>query len=449
MKLGIVLCSLLACIAHGLVVIEPVPGQYYPSPRIPWIAKGWDSVLIAELVPSTSSNKTDRIVLQDIRVTQRGVLQETLAIQSMQEGALAVITATRLPTKYPGNGAFVITGQDISHVTIPAFEMLKTDTLYLLNLTDYGSVVVNLTANDPNFWLKVIGDNGVMVPFSIILGSIGLVCLSLASYKLIKLFTIPGSSSRMLVKTVLVFDIIGNLVRFVYVTIDPFSCRLLFNFLSTQILVTLSIPFTLASTLLISLYWAEVTSKNNVLVLDFLQRFKWVFWGLFIPMIAIELTTSTLRGSGYPFFIWQVVDGAMYICVSIFVTVLFLYGGMKVLNTFKKMPNERSTSTAKTTKRLMMSSIFQIVLILMLIIGGVTPALYINPWSFYFIWFIGFLTLYGISLTQILAFRLPTPEINSSKLSTEDTIHRYSSRRVNVPMSATYSTRTNHTIAKT
>jgi len=318
-----------------------------------------------------------------------------------------------------------------------------------LNLTDYGSVVVNLTANDPNFWLKVIGDNGVMVPFSIILGSIGLVCLSLASYKLIKLFTIPGSSSRMLVKTVLVFDIIGNLVRFVYVTIDPFSCRLLFNFLSTQILVTLSIPFTKKNKQKISLYWADVTSKNNVLVLDFLQRFKWVFWGLCIPMIAIELTTSTLRGSGYPFFIWQVVDGAMYICVSIFVTVLFLYGGMKVLNTFKKMPNERSTSTAKTTKRLMMSSIFQIVLILMLIIGGVTPALYINPWSFYFIWFIGFLTLYGISLTQILAFRLPTPEINSSKLSTEDTIHRYSSRRVNVPMSATYSTRTNHTIAKT
>jgi len=88
------------------------------------------------------------------------------------------------------------------------------------------------------------------------------------------------------------------------------------------------------------------------------------------------------------------------------------------------MASERSMATAVTTKRLMTSAIFQMVLIVIVVIGGVTPAMYINPWAFYFIWFIGYLSLYGISLTQILAFRSPTPDRSNTILFTKETYFR-------------------------
>jgi len=416
------LFALIVCVSYGLVIIDPTSdsGKFFLSPRITWIGKGWDGDLIAEIVPSTVTNKTGRIVLQDIRVIHRGVDQEYLATQAMEEGGIALITALKLPTNLPGFGEYVRTGVSVSMITIPAFEMSQTDTLFVLNLTDYGPVIVNVTNNDHNYWSQVLGNQGFMVSFSVILGSIGLVCISLASYKLALLFLHYGVRSRLLVSTVLIFDLIGNLVRFVYVSVDPLFSRAIYYFLGGQILITLSIPFTLASTLLISLYWREVTVRNNVRVLNFLLKLRWPFWGLVVPMLAIELTTSTLRGLGYPFFTVQLIDGAMYLIVSIFVTVLFLYGGTRVLKALHMLPSStRTKKISKTTKRLMMSAIFQIIFILMIIIGGITPAMYINGYSFYFIWFIAFLTLYGISFSQIIAFRVPgKPRTRSTRTST-------------------------------
>jgi len=73
------------------------------------------------------------------------------------------------------------------------------------------------------------------------------------------------------------------------------------------------------------------------------------------------------------------------------------------------MPSDNQTKkTASTTKRLMISSIFQIAFIIVIIIGGVTPTMFINGYSFYLVWFILYLILDAISITQIIAFRIPS-----------------------------------------
>jgi len=370
-------------------------------------------------------------VLQDLRHVAVHPIFEHVVKKEWENGALAVISTLPIKTRYPGFGQYVRYGIDVSMVTIPAFELTLTEANYLLNLSDYNyTIIVNITNNDFNYWQEVLGSNAAMVPFSLILGLVTFCCTVVAFTKLV--ITIHNTDcSLSLGKFVLVLEVIGNLIRLIYVTVDPIFSRTTMNFVTGQIFITLSTPFTLSSTLLISLYWREVTLRSNVTAINFLKKFRWLFWGIFLPMLVMQITTSTLNAIGFPISVMVVIIGAVYVIISVSVTILFIFGGLKVLESLNRFasPNKKARKLVTTTKRLMFSSIFQVSFALLVIIGAVGGAFWTNPWSFYTLWFLIFLTLSGVSLTQILAFRITSRHrgshangvIHSSELSTSNT----------------------------
>jgi hypothetical protein len=86
------------------------------------------------------------------------------------------------------------------------------------------------------------------------------------------------------------------LVRIVYLAVDPLGSKKLVPYRGSQILITLSFPFCIASNLLVLFYWHELLSKRNMKVSPFLQR-------LVVPFIVFVAILLILDLAGNAIFI--------------------------------------------------------------------------------------------------------------------------------------------------
>jgi hypothetical protein len=80
----------------------------------------------------------------------------------------------------------------------------------------------------------------------------------------------------------------------IYLSVDPLGSKKLVPYQGSQILITLSFPFCIASNLLVLFYWQELLSKKYIKVSPFLNRLIVPFIVFVIILILLDLAGNTI-----------------------------------------------------------------------------------------------------------------------------------------------------------
>jgi hypothetical protein len=322
-----------------------------------------------------------------------------------------------------------------------------------------GNLTVTVEPGDFNMW-RYIRRGWFLVVFSIVSSLTGLVITSLALAKLIAYIRIFGFELS-IAQTSLAIHAVVNMYRLIYSAVDPLYAGRYLDGFAAHSLPTLTWPFPIITTLLISLYLRELlskmTMKGNVRIANFLTNMRIPFIIISIVLLGLEVATSALRATRASTLnvLTFIVAAAYFICASS-MAVFFIVTGSRVVGQQLRAAALRNGSTSdavkgkprkskvrwsfKAVKYILVAAGFLLLFCLSLIGLAITvrcsltisvPAkimshsecplqpLFYHPIGHYTVWTMVWVSLYGISFAQIAAFKTPSIYDSRSKMSSK------------------------------
>jgi hypothetical protein len=410
---------------NSLVIIFPpeIAGQEFLSPRQTLVGPvDWNFDFTGQLAFSNETDLTNKIVLMR---SFRSDQEEARKFSAMNPLGLISMTLS-LPRDYdfPGFPAYNWDGTNTRDLNLPMVIVSARSAYTLLDyVAKYETVMVRITSNDPNPWGDML-ESGAMVTYSVILPIVIGSCLIFAVFKQVMWIRRRGFQ-KSIPQTVLWFEIVANIIRLLGAAVDPLQSRTIYPFILSQMLFTLSWPFSVVSVLLISFYWHELFAKVNVTINAYLDRLKIVFWVIFGVLLGLECALAITRGVGFGANVFIIVSGVMYIVVVIGTVIFFAITGIRLFKALKKTnralsdPEKRMRKLKRTSDFIWMSASALLLWAIGVAIGGLSVLFYI-PYGFFSIWFIGNLLLTFLSFSQIFALQVPRAE-KSSAMSSNST----------------------------
>jgi len=181
-------------------------------------------------------------------------------------------------------------------------------------------------------------------------------------------------------------------------------------------------PWSLACTLLISLYWyetlknfSETHTKLNVTPLN---KMKIPYIIIVSILVILDLVSSLIRAFRFPFTQMDYVNIVLYILAVAAISIFFVYSGIKILRYV------RGTQTIQAAKIKRMTALISI--------SGACGLLFLFGFLYYLIEltltgtadptgeFLIFFALNGISLSEILVFQNPGAKEKSGETQATD-----------------------------
>lgn len=411
-KLLLTLCFVLLIsqvLPLRIIAPEEIAGEEFLSPRQVLVGpRDWSFDFIGQLTTSNDTDPTNKIVM--IR-SSFGDQQTARDLQSKSPMAIISLQLAANVT-YCGLAAYNWDGTDTTGINIPMVIISRPSTEKLwAHIEKYGNVTVQITSDDPNPWTEMFS-SGAMIAFQVLQPIFIGLNIVYATYKQVRWVQVKGVE-RSVPQTVLWFELIANLLRFLAVIVDPIQSRVIFPVLLNQMLYTLSWPFSIMSFLLISFYWHELLRKIKIRMNKFLDKLRVVFWIIFGLLLALELATAIARGLAFAVGTFVLVSGIIYIVIVLATAVFFLTTGIRIMLILNKAkdvasaPEHRKKLVRSTTYLIFVSSSVLICWAIMVAVGGLTTLLWV-PWGFYSIWFVVFTLLAVVSASQISAFAIPS-----------------------------------------
>lgn len=363
--------------------------------------------------------------------------QDMYAEKLKDSGVLAVITLLRVSNSLssPGLGSYVIDGVNLRWSTIPFLELTNEQFEKIqkyMELSETGETIATVVHDDYNAWIPWFdGDSAAMLCFTIICGLQHALILTFIIARLLIYWTYVGFSAN-ISQISHIIQFIAVMIRFVFITVDPFGSRHIMSYLQAQMLTTLSFPFIVLSMLLVTLYWHELIHKVDNKVNPFLSRLKIPFFVICALLLAFEITSSYLRGSLSGMTVMTYITGAIYVIASLSTVIFYFYTQHQLNKNFKMLNSSKRKAYRKGKRRTNLDSVNKLVLaggilmcwwIFLVIVGAATPLLWV-PEAFFFLWFFGYLTMGAISAVQILPFSLPKEWSNNEHHSSSSQISR-------------------------
>jgi hypothetical protein len=407
-----VYCIILNARVNSLIIVSPpeIAGQYFNSPRIDQIGPpGWYFEAVGRLALFNDTNPANKIL-----IGQTGASDAEAARRCVEKNPLAIISVqSSSPVDMPGLASYAWDGTDATEVMLRTLQISYPSALKLYEyLNTYPEVIVKIVSNERNLWTEVFTSPMITV-FRVILSVMNGLPLLLAAKKLY-LFVTRKGCERNIPQLVLIFEIVANTLRIIAVTVDPIQSQRIFPYLLNQVLFTVSWPFSLMATLLITFYWHELIGKTNVNLNNFLAKMKIPFWCTFGVLLVVEVLSGVVRGAGFSISIFKIIVGTLYIVLDGAIAIFFLVTGVRLVKALKKMANvatnmeNRVRRLKETTQLIYLSSVIMIIWAIGTAIGGLSPWFWI-PWGFYCLWFLGFFLFGFYSLLQIMAIHPPKP----------------------------------------
>jgi hypothetical protein len=131
-------------------------------------------------------------------------------------------------------------------------------------------------------------------------------------------------------------------------------------------MITIHWPLAFITTLSISLYWQELLSASRVRVANFVQKLRIPFIVISLFIIAIEISSSSLRAvRAANLGVLTTITGVIYAVVMVGLSIFFFVAGVMVL---KKLREGENVSTGgRRRQQLRKVRLFSIVLSLFVI----------------------------------------------------------------------------------
>jgi hypothetical protein len=251
-------------------------------------------------------------------------------------------------------------------------------------------------------------------------------CSVLALVKLIGFVRSTGLRFN-IAQICLLIELIANMFRLIYLSLDPIYAGRIFLAHQAHMMITISWPLTIITTLLITLYWLELLTQNRVRVPGFLSSLRWPFVGVSLLMVALELATSISRALSLgQLSTLTLVSGILYAIILAATTLLFFIVGTRTLKQLRdggKIASQNATAKrilSKTTKLVMASGGFSVLWIVGTLLSTIRQIFW-DYRGYYVSWSIVFTGLLGISITQILSFTPPPLASTSTRGSGANT----------------------------
>jgi uncharacterized membrane protein len=242
----------------------------------------------AFLADSSQSVLRDKIVYL-AKVGDSFFLSEVQRIQNA--GGIAVLYGST--SAIPGrSGCALAGGTANSLVSIPVAEVFAHDFEEILAGILEGQLVGATLTSEGNDWTTTLRSVAVIVVFRVILSGTALGLIGYALYKLIMYIRVQGPAFNV-PQVCLGLEIIANILRVVYLLVDPFGCFGYYGF-AFPLLTTISFPFDVATFILITLYWYEAVTDASIKVYPFLKRSRVAFFVCAIGFLAAMLIVSIL-----------------------------------------------------------------------------------------------------------------------------------------------------------
>jgi len=282
------------------------------------------------------------------------------------------------------------------------------------------TLLITLTSGDTNPWGQVYESLMFTLLFRVILPIFSLCCFYFAVRRYISYLRVKGSKIALIC---LLIEAITNLVRAAYVIIDPVWSSGIFSWEVSRVLVAITVPWSLSTSLLIGLFWAE--SLGRVRTVKFLSRFKVHFIVLLVLFILLELFASFTHAFYFMFIRIPIVlvTALLGVCMQVVVALLFLVFGYKVLKTLSqhvgmisRSVTRRRTHLRRMTKRILGSGFGMIIFVAASICVG--TRLIRSPYSFVLVMFSTYFGLQITSVFQIFAFSKPGSSSSSVSVAT-------------------------------
>jgi len=240
-----------------------------------------------------------------------------------------------------------------------------------------------------------------------------------------------------LARICLLIEAITNLIRATYCAIDPITSQNIFSFQVQRLLTYVTVPWSLATSVLITLFWAESLSGTTTKI-EFLSRFKVHFIVFLVLSIMLELFTSIVHAFRLSVVRIPIAEFAAVLgmCSQLVVALFFMTFGAKVIKLLRmgqKMSGNTSFSRrvhlTRMTKRLIGSGVGMTLFVLSAL-GTLTP-LWFSPNGLFLIFAGMYFALQITSVFQIFAFILPpskssiVPKTPTSKTHSQSKRHSW------------------------
>jgi len=212
----------------------------------------------------------------------------------------------------------------------------------------------------------------------------------------------------------LFIEALTNLVRAVYLFIDPFLSSNVFPFQAHRILVFVTIPWSISTSLLIALFWAEAVTRSTPVKIEFLQRFKVHFIVFLVVFVLLEQFASILHAFRLRFIRVPLVTfvALLGMCAQLFVALVFFVFGSRVLKILQRgismVANvgeaiKQKSKLRKMTKRIIGSGVGMLIFVFAAAVAG--SSIFDAPYGQFFSYAAAYTGLQITSIFQIVVFQ--------------------------------------------
>jgi len=156
---------------------------------------------------------------------------------------------------------------------------------FIANLT----LSMTITSGDTNAWGEMY-ESWIFTLMCLVILPIFALCCFYATKRFIGYWKLQRSAKLALF--CLFVEAITNLVRAVYCIVDPFFSQNIFPWPVSRMLVFITVPWSLSTSLLIALFWAESLNQLTSVKIGFLSRYKVRFFVILVLFILLELLGS-------------------------------------------------------------------------------------------------------------------------------------------------------------
>lgn len=241
----------------------------------------------------------------------------------------------------------VRTGSDQSRFTIPVVEVFQE-----INKVDNTlSGIVGATPTgipiciwpEVNTWKVANDKTAFQVVLNIIHSLTALTIIIIGIYRLNQWWSETGSVWISIGTVCIVLEVISGILRFSYTSVDPFWSFRVLDDTVANILLSAHLPFTFSSGILLTFFWAETLSANRVRVSPFISEHKTLAIIVCVILFVAEITTGIVRtflpvtSSFNPSFVSQ----ALYVIVSLILTVSYVYCAIKIQKKTSDLSNRK------------------------------------------------------------------------------------------------------------
>lgn len=299
---------------------------------------------------------------------------------------------------------YITTGGPATNMKVPVVNMNSPE-WDILEAEFLGSPsgVLNLTVDNEGYGMWVAQkESGIFIFFSATAIPFALINIVLASVALSQLPFRPSTGVLCLL-----LEILANAIRMLY-AFDPAAPWPLWPYPIEATLLSINIPISLSSMVLLTLHWQDLVDFSSLNVSSALSRTKIPAVVITVTMVIVEACAAAVRAADINFQGLAAATGIIYVCLGIMYIIHTSYVAIKVLAFFRKFG--KLNQTQKTLRRFSIRTLASVIGMVLSTAAGVCSIfLGSNTAASFFSIYGAHIGLNFLGLLQIMAFLHGSP----------------------------------------